>query len=524
MFNVHYQVTVIQPTVERQCQCSSCISFSSTVSADLSQQSLIPSFSSLGIYPPAYGSTMPALQQGQIANHDLQLSQSRVQQTFQIQGQRGSKEQLASKSLKPESCANVMSNKTLRPDRDLQNSLFFKHENNYGKIMRVSNDGPLSTTLSVASSASETQTIADNGNVWFKVDQPSTVANSASILPQNSVTALSPGLFKINADYLHLSQSLSSGAPVFPLSMPGTYAGITGKVDRHPQCSLHQPVAVTTSASNVFSIASSFYQNTSSSAFVQTPTFGQSRGASETNSSTRDGLSSGMKLPGESVENVQVSDSLLCETGANSTVADGTRASASLANYRLCAIDVSSNCDSVDPDDEVPLCTSSRFSDIVPHKCPMLPETMEQFNICQATVASSEIVSCAASMDNHAPLAYHHSLPLQCPGSDSQPSGCSRDRQSLASCRADDSQQDDDDYISQDESGSSGSNMKDGKFCDCWHCEVFGRSTVKYITILHYQNCDFIKFIILLCLLHFYIFNLAVAMLINDVESKVVNG
>lgn len=487
MFNVHFQVTVIQPTVEQQCQCSSCISFSSTVSAELSQQSLIPSFSNLSIYPPAYGSAMPVLQQGQIVNHDLQLSQSRVPQTFQIQGQRGSKEQLASKSSKLESCANVMSNKTLRPDWDLHNSLFFKHENNYGKIMRVSNDGPLSTTLSVVSSASEIQTIADNRNVWFKVDQPSTVANSASILPQNSVTALSPGLFKINADYLHLSQSLSSGASVFPLSMPGTCAGITGKVDQHPQCNLHEPVAVTTSASNVFSIASSFNQNTPSS------TFGQSSGASETNSSALYGLSSGMKLPGESVENVHVSDSLLYETGANYTVADGTCANASLANYRLCAIDVSSKYDAVDPDDKIPLCTSSGFSDIVPHMCPMLPDTMEQFNICQATVASSEIVSCAASMDSHVPLACHHSLPLQCSGSDSQPSGCSRDRQSLTSCRADDSQQDDDDYISQDESGSSGSNLKDGKFCDCWHCEVFGRSTVKYITILHIKKCNFIK-------------------------------
>lgn len=457
---------------------------------------------------------MPVLQQGQIVNHDLQLSQCR---TFQIQGQQGSKEQLASKSSNPD--ANVISNKTLLPDWDLQNSLFFKHEDNYGKIMLASNDGPLLTTLSVVSSASETKTIVDNGSVWFNVDQPNTVANSAIILPQNNVTALSPGLFKINADYLHLSQSLSSGASVFPLSMPGTYAGTIGKVDQHPQCSLHQPVAVTTSASNVFGIAPSFYQNTSSLAtFVQPPTFDQSSRASETSSSTLHGLSSGMKLPGESEENVYVSDSLLHETGTNSTIADGTCASASLANFRLRAINVSSNYDAVDPGDKIPLCTTSNFSDTVPHMCSMRPETMEQFNIRQATVASSEIVSCAASMDNHVPLTYHHSLPLHCPGSDSQPSGCSGDQRSLTSCKAD-SQQDDDDCISQDESGSSGSNSKDGKFCDCWHCEVFGRSTVKYITILHYQKCTFIEFAILFCLLHFYIFNLAVAMLINDVKS-----
>ena len=49
---------------------------------------------------------------------------------------------------------------------------------------------------------------------------------------------------------------------------------------------------------------------------------------------------------------------------------------------------------------------------------------------------------------------------------------------SNASCQHDDYEDSNDDSSSEESSSTSASNQKDGKFCECWHCELFGHSTV----------------------------------------------
>lgn len=430
-----------------------------------------------------------------MVNHDVSIPQPRQQHTFQLQGQQGcGVEQLNPKTVNAKSNADVFRNKTLLPDWDLRNSFFFKQDNSYGKLVLATNGGPSLTTLSLVPGASEAQTVANDGNVWLKVDQPSMVTHSA-ILPHNGVAALSPGLFKISTNDLHLSQSQSNGPSIFPLGVPDTYTGLKGRIDQQqqPQYNFHQqqqqqPVAVT-SASNVFHASSSFYQNTSSTTmFVQSPTFGRACGVSGTGTSVLYDLSC-VKLPGELMANICVNDSQLCGTDTDSVVvANGTSTSVSMTDFGSCAVDANPGNSMADVNGRMPRCTSSGFSDLS-GVYSVLPETMEQLNIGQGAVravCSSDHVNCTAARSNHVPLNCLHSLPLPQSGPGSQPLGCSDDQQSLTSCKTD-SQQDEDDFNSQDDSGSSSSNLKDGKFCDCWHCEVFGRSTVKYFTT-NFQN------------------------------------
>lgn len=432
-------------------------------------------------------------------NHDVSIPQPRQQlHAFQLQGQRGcGVEQLNPKTVNAKSNADVYRN-TL-PDWDLRNSLFFKQDNSYGKLVLATNGGPSLTTLSLVPGASEAQTVVNDGNVWLKVDQPSMVTHS-TVLPHNGVAALSPGLFKISTNDLHLSQSLSNGPSIFPLGVPDTLTGLKGRIDHQPQYNFHQqPVAVTTSASDVFHMSSSFYQNTSSTTmFVQSPTFGRACGVSGTGTSVLYDLSC-VKLPGELMANICVNDSQLCGTDTDSAVVNGTSTGVSMADFGTCTVDANSSNSMADVNSRMPHCTSSGVSD-VSGMYSVLPETVEQLNVGQGavrTVCSSDHVNCTASRGNHIPLNCLHSLPLPQSRPGSQPLGCSDDQQSLTSCKTD-SQQDEDDFNSQDESGSSSSNLKDGKFCDCWHCEVFGRSTVKYFTT-NYIKCIFITVFVYLC-------------------------
>lgn len=391
-------------------------------------------------------------------------------------------EQLVPKVHVPES-EGMFPNQTMLSDWELQNSSFFMKQNNYGKVLMANNGSSLPfTTLSLTSNAGEVQPNVDGG-AWFKLDRPVVVTHSC-VSSSKGVVMSSSGVFSgltpenrigqgLSSSNLHhpVPQVTSNDVPLFPLSMSSSLpVAKYGTEQQQPYCFQLPlaPLPVSTSAATVFSSSSSFYQIAAAPAlFVQPQNSCQAISISSTNSASPHGLSSPRLrtdlMPAacmNGMAGIATKNSVMSSMSQNGSAVDGSMKSC------------------VHPDHRTSMASSASAT-------PLRSDTMTQFSLVANGYPSVNFSpldynahSPADSENSSVPLAYHHTMSCQRSGSSSlPPAGSCEDQHSSGYCKSD-SQQDEEGFNSQDESGSSSSNQKDGKYCDCWHCEVFGHSTV----------------------------------------------
>lgn len=395
-------------------------------------------------------------------------------------------EQLVPKGHVPDS-EGIFPNHTMLSDWDLQNSSFFMKQNNYGKVLMASNGSSLPfTTLSLTSNAGEVQPNVDGG-AWFKLDRPVVVTHSC-VSSSKAVAMSSSGAFSgmtpenrlglgLSSSSLHhpVPQATSNEVPLFPLTMSSSLPVAKYGTEQQPYCFQLPlaPLPVSTSAAAAFSSSSSFYQIAAAPAlFVQPQNSCQAISiSSSTNSPSPHGLSS-LRLRSDLMP-------AACMNGGLSGIASKHSAMNTMSQNGS-VVDGGSMKSCVHPDHRTSMAPSTSATSL-------RSDTMAQFSLVANGYPSVNLDSLEYNThpppdagNSSVPLAYHHTMQCQKSGSSSLPPGgsCEDQHSSSGYCKSD-SQQDEEGFNSQDESGSSsGSNQKDGKYCDCWHCEVFGHSTV----------------------------------------------
>lgn len=121
------------------------------------------------------------------------------------------------------------------------------------------------------------------------------------------------------------------------------------------------------------------------------------------------------------------------------------------------------------------------------------PKCLNSSAKCLSSIAASNAEN---KMSTAHTCRKHVGVPAACcdPSIATSLSHCS-EHQHMSRIDDDDDYDDDEEESGSDESSST-SNQKDGRYCECWHCEFFGHSAVSTVFSILFPKCQFFQWMI----------------------------